>query len=58
MEMIAALRLVSVGDEIEVLSSDKGSINDIPEWVAKCGHQMVGIEHREGYSSLVMRKAK
>ena len=58
MEMIAALKLVSVGDEIEVLSSDKGSIADIPEWCAKCGHEMVGIEHRDGYASIVMRKAK
>jgi tRNA 2-thiouridine synthesizing protein A len=58
MEMIAALKLVAVGDEIEVLSSDKGSSNDIPEWVAKVGHEMVGITDKEGHWSLVVRKLK
>jgi TusA-related sulfurtransferase len=58
MEMIAALKLVGVGDEIEVLSSDKGSVNDIPEWVAKVGHEMVGSTAHEGFWIVVIRKAK
>lgn len=58
MEMIAALKLVGVGDEIEVLSSDKGSVNDIPEWVAKVGHEMVETTAHEGFWSVVVRKAK
>jgi len=58
MEMIAALKLIDVGDEIEVLSSDKGSVNDIPEWVAKVGHEMVGTTAQEGFWSVVVRKAK
>jgi tRNA 2-thiouridine synthesizing protein A len=58
MELIAALKLVEVGDEIEVLSSDKGSASDIPEWVNKVHHQMVGITEENGYWSLVVRKAK
>ncbi|MDP6342849.1 MAG: sulfurtransferase TusA family protein, partial [Alphaproteobacteria bacterium] len=40
MELIATLKLVEIGDEIEVWSSDKGSANDIPEWVAKVRHEM------------------
>jgi TusA-related sulfurtransferase len=58
MELIAALKLVEVGDEIEVLSSDKGSVNDIPEWVNKVHHEMVGVTPHEGYWSVVVRKAK
>lgn len=58
MELIAALKLVQVGDEIEVLSSDKGSANDIPEWVKKVRHEMVGITEEDGYWSIVVRKAK
>jgi tRNA 2-thiouridine synthesizing protein A len=58
MELIAALKLIDVGDEIEVLSSDKGSANDIPEWVKKVHHEMVGITQQEGYWSIVVRKAK
>jgi len=58
MELIAKLKLVQVGDEIEVLSSDKGSANDIPEWVKKVRHEMVGVTQQDGYWSIVVRKAK
>ena len=58
MEMIAALKLIDVGDEIEVLSSDKGTSMDLPEWVAKVGHEMVEVTEADGYWSLVVRKAK
>jgi len=58
MELIAALKLVQVGDEIEVLSTDKGSAKDIPEWVKKVRHELVGIEERDKVWSIVVRKAK
>jgi TusA-related sulfurtransferase len=58
MELIAALKLVPIGDEIEVWSSDKGSAKDIPEWVAKVRHELVGVTQQEGYWSIVVRKAK
>jgi TusA-related sulfurtransferase len=58
MELIAMLKLVEVGDEVEVWSSDKGSVKDIPEWVNKVRHETVGITQQEGYWSIVVRKAK
>lgn len=58
MELIAALKLLEVGDEVEVLSSDKGSANDIPEWVAKVKHEMVGVEELGDHWSIVVRKKK
>ncbi|KPK49062.1 MAG: hypothetical protein AMS22_14270 [Thiotrichales bacterium SG8_50] len=58
MEMIATLKLCEVGDEIEVWSSDRGSAKDIPEWVAKVGHELVSSEEKEDYWSIVVRKAK
>lgn len=58
MELIAALKLVQIGDEIEVWSSDKGSAKDIPEWVAKVRHEMVSVTPNDGYWSIVIRKAK
>jgi tRNA 2-thiouridine synthesizing protein A len=58
MELIAKLKLVEIGDEIEVLSSDKGSANDIPEWVKKVHHEMVGVTQQDGHWSIVVRKAK
>ena len=58
MELIAKLKLVEIGDEIEVLSSDRGSANDIPEWVKKVHHEMVDITQKDGFWSIVVRKAK
>lgn len=58
MELIAALKAVEVGEEVEVLSSDKGSADDIPEWVAKVGHEMVGVEEKGDHFSVVVRRAK
>ena len=58
MELIAGLKLINIGDELEVLSSDKGSAKDIPEWVNKVRHETVGITQQDGYWSIVVRKAK
>lgn len=58
MELIAAIKLADIGDEIEVLSADKGSIDDIPAWVKKVGHDMVEVVNHDGYASLVVKKAK
>lgn len=58
MELIAALKLADVGDELEVWSSDQGSQKDIPQWVAKVGHELVGITEHDGYAAIVVKKAK
>jgi len=58
MELIAAIKLVEIGDDIEVLSSDKGSAADIPEWVAKVKHKMVGIKEVDDHWSIVVKKMK
>ena len=58
MELIAQLRCAAVGDEFEVLSTDKGSANDIPEWVNKVGHAWVGTREEGGVWHITIRKAK
>lgn len=58
MELIAAIKLVDVGDELEVLSSDHGSASDIPEWINKVGHEMVSTTEEDGAWHIVVRKAK
>ncbi|NDU86372.1 MAG: sulfurtransferase TusA family protein [Ferrovum sp.] len=58
MELIVALKESQVGDELEVLSTDKGSANDIPEWVRKVGHEFVSSSEDGGVWHIVVRKAK
>lgn len=56
MELIAAVKMAEVGEEIEVLSSDKGSATDIPEWIRKVKHEYIGTEEKEGVWHILVRK--
>jgi TusA-related sulfurtransferase len=58
MSLIGAIREGSVGDVIEVLSSDEGSKTDIPAWVAKAQHELVEVVPDDGYSRFVIRKVR
>ncbi len=58
MELIRAIREGQVGDIIAVISSDNGSKTDIPAWVEKAGHRLVGLYPHEGYDEIVIEKLK
>ena len=58
MELIAGMKMASVGDELEVLSSDKGSATDVPEWIKKVGHELLGTREENGVWHIVVKKAK
>ena len=58
MALIGAIRQGSVGDVIEVVSSDEGSKTDIPAWVAKAGHELVAAVPEDGATAFVVRKAR
>jgi len=58
MELIKAMKKVPVGEIVEVLSSDKSSAKDIPEWVRKAGHELVEVKEESGYWRIVVRKKK
>ena len=58
MELIRAIREAQVGDVLAVYSSDAGSRTDIPKWVDKAGHRLVGVETRDGYDEIVVEKLR
>jgi tRNA 2-thiouridine synthesizing protein A len=58
MELIRAIRDGQVGDVIAVRSSDKGSRTDIPLWVAKAGHRLIGLTELDGFDEIVVEKAR
>jgi tRNA 2-thiouridine synthesizing protein A len=58
MELIARLKFATVGEEFEVLSTDKGSASDIPEWVHKVGHELLGTREEAGVWHIALRKTK
>lgn len=58
MELIARLKFGQVGEEFEVLSSDKGSASDIPEWIRKVGHELLDSREEAGVWHIALRKTK
>jgi tRNA 2-thiouridine synthesizing protein A len=58
MELIRAIREAPVGELIIVRSSDRGSKTDIPKWVEKAGHRLVGIETHDGYDEILVEKMR
>ena len=56
MELIRAIRESEVGTIIAVRSSDRGSRIDIPRWVEKAGHRLVGVSPAEGFDEIVVEK--
>ena len=58
MELIAGIKMVEVGDEIEVLSSDKGSAAEIPQWLKKVGHEHLGTSEQDGTWHIAVRRSK
>lgn len=58
MELVAAMKTREIGDEVEVLSRDKGSANDIPIWTKKAGHELVSIDQIDDYWSIVVKKKR
>jgi TusA-related sulfurtransferase len=58
MELISQLKMAEIGDELEILSSDKGSAADIPQWINKVGHEMLGTEEAGGVWHIRVKKLK
>jgi TusA-related sulfurtransferase len=58
MELISYMKRAKVGDELELLSTDKGSVNDVPEWIAKVGHELISSEQIDNVWHIKVRKAK
>ncbi len=58
MELIRGMREAEVGDVLAVLSSDKGSKTDIPKWIEKAGHTLVGVFTRDGYDEIIVAKVR
>jgi tRNA 2-thiouridine synthesizing protein A len=58
MELIRGMKEAEVGDVLAVLSTDKGSKTDIPKWVEKAGHTMIGVFTRDGFDEIVVEKTR
>ncbi|HET7829178.1 MAG TPA: sulfurtransferase TusA family protein [Candidatus Limnocylindrales bacterium] len=58
LELIRGIKEAEVGDVLAVRSTDRGSKVDIPIWVEKAGHRLLGIVARDGYDEIVVEKVR
>jgi tRNA 2-thiouridine synthesizing protein A len=58
MELIRVIRESPVGEVIAVRSTDRGSRVDIPKWVEKAGHRLIGVEQLPEYDEIVVEKLR
>jgi tRNA 2-thiouridine synthesizing protein A len=58
MELIRGMKTLPIGGTLAVLSSDPGSLKDIPAWIAKAGHELLATQPHEGFTHFVARKAR
>ena len=56
MELIRGIRESTPGTVLSVYSTDTGSRIDIPKWVEKAGHRLIGVQSRPGYDEIVVEK--
>jgi tRNA 2-thiouridine synthesizing protein A len=49
---------VTVGNVMEVMATDSGTLKDIPAWCKKMGHDFLGSFEEAGSIHLFLRKAK
>ena len=58
LEAKRAMPGVPMGGVLEVLSSDKGTTEDIPLWSKKVGHEHLGEVEEAGYWRIFVRRGK
>ena len=58
MELISFMKRAEVGDQMELLSTDDGSASDVPQWIAKGGHELVTKEKIDDVWHITVKKVK
>ena len=43
---------------MELLSSDVSTVNDIPRWAAKIGHEYLGVIEEPGFWRIFVKRGK
>lgn len=56
MNLIGKIKKVDEGTVVELLTSDRGSKEDVPEWVAEAGHTLLGVEEVDDHWAIYVEK--
>ncbi len=51
-----AVKLLAIGEELAIKADDRAFVPDIDAWCKKTGHELIGIETRDGYFEAKLRR--
>lgn len=57
MALVGKVKKAEPGTTFELLTSDEGSKDDVPAWLDKAGHELLGIEERDDGWAIFVRTA-
>nr|WP_281259878.1 sulfurtransferase TusA family protein [Halalkaliarchaeum desulfuricum] len=49
MDLIGKVKTLESGTVVELLTTEPNSTTDIPEWLEEAGHDLLGIDERDGH---------
>jgi tRNA 2-thiouridine synthesizing protein A len=49
---------ITVGQVMEVLATDGGTLKDLPAWSKKMGHEFLGVIEEPGFWKLYVKRSK
>jgi len=55
MDLIGKVKQTDPGTVFELQTSDTSSSHDVPEWVEKAGHELLGIVEHDDYWSIYVK---
>lgn len=58
MELVRIIKEIEIGDVVDLLSSDEGSLRDIPKWIEKAGHKLIEIKDEGDFRHFVVEKGE
>lgn len=54
MDLIGKTKSLDPGTVVELQTSERNSTTDVPEWLEKAGHELLGIDERDDYWSIYL----
>ncbi|NIN51930.1 MAG: hypothetical protein GTO23_02005 [Nitrososphaeria archaeon] len=56
LKTVTEIRNIEVGEILEILSTDQGSISDITRWAKKMGHKIIKVIEEEQTIKIYIRR--
>jgi tRNA 2-thiouridine synthesizing protein A len=51
-----AMKALAIGEELSIKADDRAFVPDIDAWCKKTGHELIGIETKDGYFEATLRR--